>query len=130
VQNANCTDTTAIPQVTAISSDDVDCAQYPHWACDDPALQRIDAFIKAYGGRDYVVATDWDGTLYSETIVVKGDIHTDTKRSGQSIWHLWMERNIIDGAGKEVALRRYIEVRAQSSIVFYAGNSGGVWAAR
>lgn len=75
---------------TAPAGEGVDCSRYPHWDCSDPALARIDAFIQANGGRGYVAATDWDGTLYSESIALtQVGVHTGTTRSGQSAWHLW-----------------------------------------
>lgn len=86
----NFTDTAIAFAETGVTSADLDCTQYPHWDCNNPALQRIDNFIKTYKDTGYVAAMDWDGTLYSETITIKqGDIHAGTTRSGQSVWHLW-----------------------------------------
>ncbi len=79
-----------IPAQLSANVADLDCSQYPNWDCADPTLRRIDSFIQTDQGQCYVVATDWDGTLYSETIHIRaGDIHSGTPRGGQSIWHLW-----------------------------------------
>jgi phosphoserine phosphatase len=37
----------------------------------------------------------------------------------------FLERNIVDGEGKEIAIRNYIEEKRDKPVVFYAGNSGG-----
>ncbi|MCP4688132.1 MAG: hypothetical protein GY859_08785, partial [Desulfobacterales bacterium] len=137
----------------------VSAERYPHWDANDPAIQTVDAFIQAHKGKGYVAAFDWDGTLYSETIKVKGKmlakgcdpanpdleqcriagncaklspgdrftmVYDDRFVRVNSAGHpYFLERNIIDGAGKAVAIRNYILPRAQKPVVFYAGNSGG-----
>jgi phosphoglycolate phosphatase-like HAD superfamily hydrolase len=92
-------------------------------------LQRIDTFIQTYQGQGYVVATDWDGTLYSETIHIReGDIHSGTPRGGQSIWHLWGAQrgyfpafNTEDGDWVENAVERddYLEGKTNAALGEY-----------
>ncbi len=77
---------------TSVAFAGVSRERYPNWDENDPAVATIDAFIQIHKGKGYVAAFDWDGTLYSETIEVKGEVHMGTTRSGQSIWHLWGAR--------------------------------------
>ncbi len=109
---------------------EVDCANYPHWDCEDPALAQIDAFIQTHQGKGYVAATDWDGTLYSESITIKeGDFHSGSTRSGQSLWHLWGAENgyfpafdTVDGEQIANIVRRddYLEGKTDVALSAYS----------
>ncbi|MCP4689540.1 MAG: haloacid dehalogenase-like hydrolase, partial [Desulfobacterales bacterium] len=103
--------------------------RYPHWDANDPTIATIDSFIQAHKGKGYVAAFDWDGTLYSETIEVKGEIHKGATRSGQSNWHLWGARQghfpafkTKDGDHLATVVRRddYLEGKTNASLSGYS----------
>ncbi len=123
-------DTTTITTDISPPATAVECNNYPHWDCNDPALAGIDEFIQTHKNKGYVAATDWDGTLYSETITVKqGDFHAGTTRSGQSLWHLWGAENgyfpafnTVDGeqVGNIVRHDDYLEGKTNASLSGYS----------
>ncbi len=80
------------------------CQYYPHWSdcASSTKLQKIEAFIeknKANASNE-IAAFDWDGTLYSEHVpITEGG--RQMVRSGQSAWHLWGAKEILQHPGGE-----------------------------
>lgn len=71
---------------------------YPHWNCNNPEqlkqLTVLNQFIEQNAHKGLVAAFDWDGTLYSEKIPVKGPYLSGQTFSGQAAWLLWSAEHL------------------------------------